>query len=310
MTTFFATFYYESLLIGLVIVLLTLVYLLYYRVPADQACLRVGLGKPKVLMQKGSFVIPFLHTLTPVSLHTFSLELVLQGQKSLFTKDPIRVDVHLVCSVRVAARPDCVLTAVHTWGGSDQQWEMLKPLLLSEATSVLSMIITLMPLENLHLYRTDVLETIQRRLNLQWQKYGLELVSASLVNLTQTDKSYYDPTQVMDNKALLLLEKRQIDLEKQRQVQHWEAKAAFRRREFEAAVQHMMWERDEFTARLHHIRFKAEADAKAEQEIEEIQLAKALALEMVQRDVQLMRIQTEQELAAAQNIAQLKLVSA
>ena len=77
-----------------------------------------------------------------------------------------------------------------------------------------------------------------------------------------------------------------------------------RRTDFESALQCMEWERGEFVARLQHVRFKAEADAKAEQELEEIYVAKVLASEMIQRDVTLTRLQTQQELAAARSAYQ------
>ncbi|MGB5597570.1 MAG: band 7 protein, partial [Thiothrix litoralis] len=62
-----SSFYYEFLLLGLVSTLLLLLYVLYVRVPVDAAYLRTGLGKPKVLLGRGGFVLPFLHTLTPVN---------------------------------------------------------------------------------------------------------------------------------------------------------------------------------------------------------------------------------------------------
>jgi uncharacterized membrane protein YqiK len=276
----------------------------------DAAYLRTGLGKPKVLLGRGGFVLPFLHTLTPVNLQTYSLELCLQGANSLISKDLLRVDVLMVFSVRVAAQVNSIQLAARVLGEINLQRDTIKSLLEAEGTAVLRGTAAMMSFNTVHQQRHDFTETVNRRLNLQLRKYGLEVVSTALMKVEQTPKSYYDPQQVLDAQGLMLLEKAQFAYAKQRQVQRWDAELSARRHDFHSAVQRMVWERDEFSARLQHIRFKAEADAKAEQELEEIQLAKDMVLEMVQRDVQLMRIQTEQELAAAQTVIPLKLVSA
>lgn len=305
-----SNFYYEILSVGLVSTLLLLLYILYVRIPVDTAYLRTGVGKPKVLLN-GGFVIPFLHTLTSVNLQTYSLELDLQAEHSLVSKDLLRVDVLLVFSVRVAARPDSIQLAARVLGDEvNLHRGTLQSLLEAEGASVLRGTVALMSLKSLHQQRHEFTETVNRRLNLQLQRYGFEVVSTALVKMEQTAHIHYDPKQVLDAQGLLLLEKAQFEYGKQRQVQRWAAELSARRHEFESAIQRMAWERDEFSARLQHIRFKAEADAKAEQELDEIHLAKELAFEMAQRDVQMMRLQTEHELAAAQNIVPLKLVSA
>lgn len=309
--TIISDFFYEILSVGLTSTLLLLLYVLYVRIPVDTAYLRTGLGKSKVLLGGGGFVIPFLHTLTSVNLQTYSLELDLHGGNSLISKDLLRVDVLLVFSIRVAARSDSIQTAARVLGEEvNLQRGTLQALLEAEGTSVLRGAAALMTLNSLHQQRHDFTETVNRRLHLQLQKYGVEVVSTALVKVEQTAKVHYDPKQVLDAQGLLLLEKAQFEYDKQRQVQRWAAELSARRHDFHSALQRMAWERDEFTARLQHIRFKAEANAKAEQELDEIHLAKELAFEIAQRDVQLIRLQTEQELMAVQNIVPLKLVSA
>lgn len=249
-------FYYEILSVGFASTVLLLLYVLYLRVPVDTAYLRTGLGKPKVLLGSGGFVIPFLHTLTPVNLQTYSFELVLQGENSLVSKDLLRVDVQLVFGVRVAARQDSIQIAARVLGeGVDLQRGKLQMLLEAEGTSVLRGTAVLMSHNSLHQQRHDFTETVNRRLNLQLQKYGLEVVSTALVQLEQTAKSHYDPKQVLDAQGLLRLEKAQFEYEKQRQIQRWAAELATRRHEFDSALQRMAWERDEFSARLQHIRY-------------------------------------------------------
>lgn len=250
---------YEILFLGLVSVLLLLAYTLYFRPPAGVAYLRTGLGAPKVLLEKGGLVIPLVHSLTPVRLQTYSQELALQDSRSLLTKECLRVDMRLLFNVRVSARHEGILTFVRMTGGGELQAETLASLLAAEASSVLQTTVAILTLESLHQHRHDFIETVNRRLGLQLQKFGLEMVSTALISLRQTDKVWYDPAQVMDAKGLLLLEKTQLEQGKQRHMQQLAADAAFRRRDLEAALERMACEREALSARLQQFRFKAEA---------------------------------------------------
>lgn len=277
-------------------VIVALLRLLYIQPQTGMAYVRTGPGKQKVLLCHGAFVLPALQDVAEISLQTQSLEVALQRSHSLMTKDFLRVDLLLVFSLRVAAREDAVLRVVSVLGGADLNNGRLRAQLKLEAIAVVRHLVASMTLEILHQQRATLASMIGHSLGEQLQRYGLELVSTVLVQLEQTDKAYYNPAHLLDAKGLALLEKTQYETGNQSHCLQRSTELMCRQRDFQTAMQRMEWERQEFVARLQHIRFKAEADAKAEQELEEIEVAKDMALEMLRRDMEMIRLTNQQEL--------------
>lgn len=268
-------------------------------VPSGMAYVRSGRGGQRVLLHGGAFVIPGLHYLSKFRLQTYSVELKAEQADSLRTQDLLRVDLDLVVSIRLAAQPQALLAATRAFGQKGVQVSYVQNWLDTDFRTVVETLVAGHDMEGLHQQRKAFLKTVGEALGISLANYGLELVSISLMKLQQTDACHYDQANYLDVKGLALLDKASLEYSKYSRTQQREAALVAKRQDFDAAIQHMDWERKEFVARLEHIRFKAEEDARAEQALEEIQIAKELALEMVQRDVALTRIQTEHELAAA-----------
>lgn len=285
------------LILSLLIVLLS-AYICLVHVPVGMVYLRNGLGGQRVLLQGIAWAIPGVHQLLPLSLQTYSLELLATGEKSLRTKDLLRIDVSVVASIRLSKQPDMILTAARTWGKAGLESGVFKRWCETDYQALIETTVASHTLEALHQHRKAFLTQVTLVSKQALAQYGFELVSLSLVRLEQTETRFYDPTNYLDVKGLALLEQMQLSYAKQRKQQQGEAELSDKRFEFDVALERMEWERKEFLARLQHIRFKAEADAKAEQALEEIHVAKELALEMIQRDIALTRLQTEREVAA------------
>lgn len=290
-------FYYEVILLSLVLVLLLLLHTLYFRPPVGSVYLRTGFGRQRILQQQGGFVLPFLHSLTILDTQTHSLVLVFEKETSLRTQDLLRVDLTIVASVRLLLNPDDV-KRVNT-ALVQGNWQTIEYWWATVGKGQVATLIAGCALEHLHQQRQTVLDTLKHTLSGALINYGVELVALSFPVFAETLEQFYDSNNWMDVKGLALLERQRLAYRKQRHLQQCENELAHRRSNFETAMQKMEWERKELLARLQHIRFKAEADARAEQELEEIQIAKELALEMMQRDVALTRLQTEQELHTA-----------
>lgn len=289
--------YYEWLFPSIALVLMMLLHLLYVRPVLGTVYLRTGWGKPRILLKTGAFVLPGLHRLTLLDLQTHSLMLALEKDASLRTKDLFRVDTVLIASVRIAVSE---VTSENLSNHYQQpNWQEVQTWWSTLCRGSLATLISSIPLEALHQQRQEIMQQLTLDTQTMLRKHSLELVSLSLAKLEETDIQYYDTKNALDMKGLTLLENMRVGYSKQRYLNKKEAELSLARSNFETTMQHMAWERDEFVARLQHIRFKAEADAKAEQELEEIQMAKDLALEMMQRDVTLMRFQNEQELKMA-----------
>ena len=208
--SFISQYYYELVSVGFVSILITLGYLLYLCVPAGQAFVRTGLGSAKVRFDGGMFVLPVLHKITLVDLQTYTVNVALAGKQSLMTHDYIRVDVTLVMVVRVAARADSVLVAMRALNGTALREGRLRVILEAEGIAVLRTIAATMSLETLHQRRYEFSDAVTKRLGLQLQQYGLELVMVSLTELEQSAKAFYDSAHILDAKGLAALERWQV----------------------------------------------------------------------------------------------------
>lgn len=279
-------------------------------VPAGMAYIRSGMGRQQVFLHGTALIIPGLHHLAQFQLQTYSVELKAEQAGSLRTQNLLRIDLDLVVSIRLKLNPQTLLVAARVFGSEGVQISYVQNWLDTDFRTIAEAAVASRTLEELHQQRAVFTREVGEALRVSLEKYGLELVSISLMKLQQTDAGYYDQGNYLDVKGLALLDKTRLDYDKQNRTQQREAVLSAKRQDFDAAIQHMDWERKEFVARLEHIRFKAEADAKAEQQLEEIQIAKELALEMVQRDVALTRIQTERELEAARRAYPIRSVNA
>ncbi len=82
------------LLAGIFIAII--VYLLYwlYRLSSkDVAFVRTGFGGERVVINGGALVLPIIHTITPVGMRTLRIEVKRAGERSLITKNRMRVEV-------------------------------------------------------------------------------------------------------------------------------------------------------------------------------------------------------------------------
>ena len=101
-------------IIGLIIGIIIAVWLLnwlYHRTTKERAFVRTGMGGERVVSNSGTFVIPVIHEITPVSLNLARLGVVAQKEEALITADKMRVDVE------AEFRPGGAGTGCRVFGG-------------------------------------------------------------------------------------------------------------------------------------------------------------------------------------------------
>src|SRR6202051_1388753 len=97
-----------------IIVLLTIlvavgVYLLhwlYRHSSKDLSFVRTGFGGEKVVMGGGALVLPIVHDITEVSMNTLRIEVRRAGDKSLITRNRMRIEVIVEFFLRVVPTPE------------------------------------------------------------------------------------------------------------------------------------------------------------------------------------------------------------
>src|SRR6218665_1319157 len=106
-----------------------LLHWLYRRSTKDVSFVRTGFGGEKVVMGGGALVLPILHDLTEVNMNTLRLEVTRAREKSLITKDRMRVELTVEFYVRVAPNIEAVATAARSLGNRTMSAEQLKDLI-------------------------------------------------------------------------------------------------------------------------------------------------------------------------------------
>ena len=100
-----------AIIILATIVIAIVVYLLhwlYRHSSKDLSFVRTGFGGEKVVMGGGALVLPIVHDITEVSMNTLRIEVRRAGEKSLITRNRMRIEVIVEFFLRVIPTPDSV----------------------------------------------------------------------------------------------------------------------------------------------------------------------------------------------------------
>lgn len=175
---------------------------LYKRTTQDTAFVRTGFGGAKVIVEGGAIVLPVLHELSNVNLKTHKLEVSRKAAEALITKDSLRADVTVEFFVRVEKSIESIKIAAQTLGELTNDPGELKRLVEGKFVDALRSVAATMDLSELHQNRSDFVQKVRQAANEDLTKNGLELESASLVGLDQTDQQYFNPNNTFDAAGL------------------------------------------------------------------------------------------------------------
>jgi len=197
-----------AIIILATIVIAVAVYLLhwlYRRSTKDISFVRTGFGGEKVVMGGGAFVLPIVHDVTEVSMNTLRLEVRRGREQSLITKDRMRVEVTVEFFVRVMPQPDAVATAARTLGQRTMNPEGLKDLVQGRFVDAMGMVAATMTMEEMHEHRGKYIKGVRDQVAGSLTQNGLELETASLTSLDQTDIKLFNPSNAFDAEGLTRL---------------------------------------------------------------------------------------------------------
>src|SRR5437762_4979427 len=113
----FGAFLLELIVVAIVVaIVFGLFHWLYLRSSKERAFVRTGMGRQKVVMSGGAFVLPIVHDVIPVNMNMLRLEVSRGRDKALITRDRMRVDVIAEFYVRVQATTEAISNAAQTLG--------------------------------------------------------------------------------------------------------------------------------------------------------------------------------------------------
>jgi uncharacterized membrane protein YqiK len=281
-----------------------LLHWLYRRSTKDISFVRTGFGGELVVMGGGALVLPILHDLTEVNMNTLRLEVTRAREKSLITKDRMRVELTVEFYVRVAPTIEAVATAARSLGNRTMRAEQLKDLIQGRFVDAMGGAAAKMTLEDIHENRSSFVKEVKREVADSLTLDGLELESVSLTSLDQTDIKLFDPSNTFDAEGLTRLTEQIESRKKTRNDIEKDTMIAMRTKNLEAEKRALEIQRDTEYARLDHeaevaiqrAQRKSEIaidGAAREREIEAVKLKERETVERARIDMELQIEQLE-----------------
>ena len=201
-----ATQQVTCVIVGVVILGLTglvaMITKLYRKTSANQAYVKTGGRKAKVILDKGDFVIPVLHKLVEVSLETMRLDVKRFGPDALITRDNLRVDINSEFYIRVQPNPEDILAAARSLGEKSVRAEAVKELVFEKLVSALRAVAATKELMELQLKRDEFAAAVQENLAADLRQNGLTLETVTISMLDQTPGENLNPNNVFDAQGL------------------------------------------------------------------------------------------------------------
>lgn len=229
-----------------------LLHWLYRRSTKDISFIRTGFGGEKVVMGGGAFVLPILHDTTEVNMNTLRLEVMRAREKSLITKDRMRVELTVEFYVRVIPTEEAVAIAARSLGNRTMNAEQLKDLIQGRFVDAMGGAAAKMSLEDIHENRSAFVREVKQEVAESLALDGLELESVSLTSLDQTDISLFDPSNTFDAEGLTRLTEQIESRKKKRNDIEKDTSVAMRAKNLEAEKRSLDIQRESEYARLSH----------------------------------------------------------
>lgn len=272
--------------------IVAMIFSFYKKVPQGQALVRTGWGGPKVVYDKGIFVIPVIHMVEQMDLSVKTIEISRMKNDGLICKDNLRADIKVVFFIRVNKQADDIFTVAQTIGcvrGSDPQTlHQLFEAKFSEALKTVGKRFDFSELYDSRLrFRQEIVEIVAKGLN------GYILDDCAIDYLEQTPLSYLSEDNILDSEGI----KKITELTATQKV-----KANFFRREEEKTIKEQNVEAQE--AILEYERQLAEKEERQKREIANIKAREGAEIAKINEEERLrsemVRIRTEEELQIAE----------
>lgn len=180
---------------------------LYHRAEKDRSYVRTGFGGQKVVLDGGSIVLPIFQSIAWVNLQTLRLDVRRDSQDAMITKDRMRVDIGVEFYVRVKPDASSIALAAQTLGNRTNDVVQLRELVEAKFVDALRSVAATMLLADLQEKRSDFVKAVQAGVATDLELNGLELESASLTKLDQTDTKFFNPNNAFDAEGLTALTK-------------------------------------------------------------------------------------------------------
>lgn len=269
---------------------------LYRRSEKDRAYVRTGFGGQKVVLDGGSLVLPVFHSIAWVNLQTLRLDIKRDTSEAMITKDRMRVDIGVEFYVRVKPDAQSIGLAAQTLGARTNDAALLRELVEAKFVDALRSVAATMTLADLQEQRAAFVKSVQNTVSSDLELNGLELESASLTKLDQTDTKYFNPNNAFDAEGLTALTKITEAKRQERNLTVRAAEVAIAQQDLDARQKTLEIDRQKKEAELNQQRdiVNKSAATRAESALKEAEAQRAEATA---------KIEAEQAIAERQALA-------
>ena len=182
-----------------------LLHWLYRRSSKEVSFVRTGLSGEKVVLSGGAFVLPIVHNITSVGMRTLRIEVKRGGDKSIITKNRMRVEIVAEFYVRVTPTKEAVSIAAGTLGKRTMEPESLRDLVQGRFVDALGVVAAQMSMEEIQEKRGEYIKAVKGIATESLSSTGLELEAVSLTGLDQAGLEVFDPSNAFDAEGLTQL---------------------------------------------------------------------------------------------------------
>lgn len=242
-----------AIVILVAIVIAIVVYLLhwlYRHSSKDLSFVRTGFGGERVVMGSGALVLPIVHDITEVSMNTLRIDVRRMGEKSLITKNRMRIEVSVEFFVRVIPTVEAVAAAARTLGNRTLNPDSLKDLVQGRFVDAMGSVAARMTMEEIHEKRSEYIRGVKELVANSLTDNGLELETASLTSLDQADMKMFNPTNAFDAEGLTRLTEEIETRKKKRNDIEQDTMIAIRKKNLESEKLALSIDRESEYARL------------------------------------------------------------
>ena len=256
----------------IVAIIVYLLHWLYRHSSKDLSFVRTGFGGEKVVMGGGALVLPIVHDITEVSMNTLRIEVRRAGEKSLITRNRMRIEVIVEFFIRVVPTAASVAAAARTLGSRTLDPESLRDLVQGRFVDAMGAVGATMTMEEIHENRGEYIRGVKSLVADSLTANGLELEAVSLTNLDQTDINLFNPSNAFDAEGMTRLTEEIETRKKKRNDIEQDTVIAIRAKNLEAEKRALMIEKESEYARLEQER---EVAVRRAQQRSEVALEKA-----------------------------------
>ncbi len=194
------------ILIALAIAIVVyLLHWLYRRSSKEVSFVRTGMGGEKVVLSGGALVLPIVHNVTMVGMRTLCIEIRRSAEKSLITRNRMRVELVAEFYVRVKPNKESVSIAAQALGKRTMEPDSLRELVQGRFIDALAIVAATMSMDEMQEKRGDYIKNVKGLAEDHLSRTGLELETVSLTGLDQAPLEMFNPSNAFDAEGLTQL---------------------------------------------------------------------------------------------------------